>query len=157
MILNHFHNLAYSKTVIRKVWNSHSSSYSLSQVLGYSKLSSDFRTAILSVSSHIEPETYQQAVGHPDWERAMTDKLEALEHNGTWSVVNLPPGKHVVGCKWVYKVKHKVDDSVEHYKVVWWLRATHNKMALTTLIPFLLLQRWTLFNLIVSLATCFGW
>ena len=67
----------------------------------------------------------------------MTNELEALEHNGTWSVVNLPPGKHVVGCKWVYKVKHKADGSVERYKARLVAKA-HNKRALITLIPFLL-------------------
>ena len=30
--------------------------------------------------------------------------------------MDLPPGKDTVGCKWVYKVKHKVDGSIECYK-----------------------------------------
>jgi hypothetical protein len=28
----------------------------------------------------------------------------------------LPKGKHVVGCKWVYKVKHKANGDIERYK-----------------------------------------
>ena len=31
-------------------------------------------------------------------------------------MVDLPPGQSVVGCKWVYKIKTKVDGSVERYK-----------------------------------------
>ena len=47
----------------------------------------------------------------------MTAELEAdLEHNGTWSVVNLYLSKNAMGCKWVYKIKHKADGSMEHYK-----------------------------------------
>lgn len=29
----------------------------------------------------------------------MTDELEALESNNTWSIVPLPTGKHSIGCK----------------------------------------------------------
>jgi hypothetical protein len=39
-----------------------------------------------------------------------------LEENNTWVVTDLPPNKHPIGCKWVYKVKHKSDGSVERYK-----------------------------------------
>ena len=30
--------------------------------------------------------------------------------------MTLPPGKSVVGCKWIYKIKTRSDGSIEHYK-----------------------------------------
>ena len=32
--------------------------------------------------------------------------------------IKLPPprGKNIIGCKWVYKVKHKADGSIDKYK-----------------------------------------
>lgn len=30
--------------------------------------------------------------------------------------VSLPAGKQAIGCKWIYKIKHKADGSVERYK-----------------------------------------
>lgn len=42
--------------------------------------------------------------------------MRALEKNGTWQITDLPPGKHTMGCKWIFSVKHKVDGSVERYK-----------------------------------------
>ena len=50
------------------------------------------------------------------WRDAMSVELQALENNGTWSVVSLSLGKHLVGCKWVYKIKFQADGTVERYK-----------------------------------------
>ena len=30
--------------------------------------------------------------------------------------MTLPPGKSMVGCKWIYKIKTRSDGSIEHYK-----------------------------------------
>jgi hypothetical protein len=46
----------------------------------------------------------------------MLEEMDALEKNNTWELVNLPPGKEPVGCKWVYTVKHNPDGKVERYK-----------------------------------------
>jgi len=43
-------------------------------------------------------------------------KMAALDANATWELVALPEDKKVIGCKWVYKVKHNVDGSVSKYK-----------------------------------------
>ena len=46
----------------------------------------------------------------------MNKELDALHKNHTWDMVDLLPSQSVVGCKWVYKIKTKVDGSVERYK-----------------------------------------
>ena len=46
----------------------------------------------------------------------MKDEMKALERNTTWDLVELPRDKKIVGCKWVYKLKNGVDDTVERYK-----------------------------------------
>ena len=52
----------------------------------------------------------------PAWQAAMTSEFEALYSNNTWEIVKLPAGKKTIGCKWVYKIKHKADGTVERYK-----------------------------------------
>jgi len=51
----------------------------------------------------------------------MQAELTALEANQTWSLVDLPSHKKPIGCKWVFKVKYKSDETIERYKV--WLVA----------------------------------
>lgn len=46
----------------------------------------------------------------------MKAELGALEMNNTWTIVDLPPGKHPIGCKWVYKIKYHANGKVESYK-----------------------------------------
>lgn len=46
----------------------------------------------------------------------MNAELIVMEINKTWSVVPLPFGHHSIGCKWIYKIKHRVDGSIERYK-----------------------------------------
>ncbi|CAM8971891.1 unnamed protein product [Rhodiola kirilowii] len=46
----------------------------------------------------------------------MNKKIGALEQNHTWTITTLPPDKKAVAYKWVFKVKHHSDGTVEHYK-----------------------------------------
>ena len=42
--------------------------------------------------------------------------MNALENNRTLDMVELPRGKSLVRCRWVFIVKHKVDGYLERYK-----------------------------------------
>lgn len=53
---------------------------------------------------------------NPAWQAAMTQEVSALHDNNTWDLMPLPPGKKVIGCRWVYKVKHRADGCIERYK-----------------------------------------
>ena len=46
----------------------------------------------------------------------MYDEIQALEINNTWQLTPLLAGKVPIGCKWVYKVKHRADGSIERFK-----------------------------------------
>ncbi|KAL5854459.1 hypothetical protein ACOSQ4_004261 [Xanthoceras sorbifolium] len=63
-----------------------------------------------------EPKSYSEAAAHPKWQEAMSYELQDLQANGTWSLVPLPVGKSPIGCKWVFKIKHRSDGSIERYK-----------------------------------------
>ena len=68
------------------------------------------------VKQDVEPTSYESAAGNVHWEKAMDEEMAALDVNHTWDLVPLPSGKKAIGCKWVYKIKHKADGSIERYK-----------------------------------------
>ncbi|KAM1496471.1 hypothetical protein ACFXTO_031069 [Malus domestica] len=63
-----------------------------------------------------EPATYKSALKEPVWHKAMTEEIEALHSQGTWSIVDLPYNKNLVGCKWVFKIKRNFDGTIARYK-----------------------------------------
>jgi len=66
-----------------------------------------------------EPRTLAEARTRPDaekWLEAAYTELHAHVTNGTWELTQLPPGKCVIGSRWVFKVKRKPDGSIDKYK-----------------------------------------
>jgi hypothetical protein len=52
----------------------------------------------------------------PHWKAATDSEFDSLQTTNTWSLVQLPKGKNVVGCRWVFKVKRNADGSIDRYK-----------------------------------------
>jgi hypothetical protein len=66
-----------------------------------------------------EPQTYIEAMQSSDakqWESAIKAEYESLIQNSTWQLVSPPAGRDIVKCKWVFKVKHNADGSIDRYK-----------------------------------------
>jgi len=90
--------------------------YPISSFVNYSKFSSNHKHFSFNISSIVEPKTYAQAVKHDNWRKAMDDEINALVQTEIWELADLPIGKQIVGCRWVYKTKHKDDGSIERFK-----------------------------------------
>ncbi|KAE8690317.1 Protein NLP5 [Hibiscus syriacus] len=58
---------------------------------------------------------YGTHLGH-EWKVATQLEHDAFRNN-TWFLVNLPPHRKAVGCKWILKIKRNDDDTVARHKV----------------------------------------
>ncbi|KAJ9565708.1 hypothetical protein OSB04_001674 [Centaurea solstitialis] len=93
-----------------------SCTYPISSVVSYDKLSSRSRSLISTLDSISIPKTVGEALAHSGWRDAMLDEINALDHNGTWNLVELPVGKKAIRCKWVFTMKVNQDGSVARLK-----------------------------------------
>ena len=64
-----------------------------------------------------EPESLAEALKSSRWKNAMQDEYDALQRNGTWTLVPSSRDKNIVECKWVIKLKGWLMDRVDRYKV----------------------------------------
>ncbi|PKU80641.1 Retrovirus-related Pol polyprotein from transposon TNT 1-94 [Dendrobium catenatum] len=63
-----------------------------------------------------DPTSYTQAAKCPNWRNAMSAEFQALQQQGTWTLI--PPKSHynVLGNKWLYKTKLTADGNIARYK-----------------------------------------
>ena len=85
------------------------------------------------------------------------EKIRALEKNGTWEVMTLPRGKKPVGCKWVFKVKYKVDDTVERYKARLVAKGFSQTYDIDYIETFALMAKLNTIRVLLSLAANLDW
>ena len=57
----------------------------------------------------------------------MIEDYESIMKNYGWDVVPRPKGKSIVTSKWIYKIKHVVDSSIEKYKAIFMDRGFSQK------------------------------
>jgi hypothetical protein len=90
--------------------------YPLANFVSYHCYTPANQSFVAQFHTVIEPKSYSQVVAHPAWQEAMHTELQALQENGTWSLTPLPASKTPIICRWVYKIKHNFDGSIERYK-----------------------------------------
>ena len=65
-----------------------------------------------------EPSNYEEAMEKKEWKDAMIEEYQSIMKNDVWDVVPRQEGKFVVTSKWIYKIKHVADGSIEKYKEI---------------------------------------
>ena len=57
----------------------------------------------------------------------MTEEYQTIMKNDVWDIVPKPEGKSIVSSKWIYKIKHATDGSIEKYKSRFMARGFYKK------------------------------
>ncbi|MDO8005633.1 reverse transcriptase domain-containing protein, partial [Candidatus Phytoplasma australasiaticum] len=131
--------------------------YPLSQSLSYEKLSPSHKNYTLAISINSEPKTYAEAVVDECWRKAMQAELLALEKTKTWRLMVLPENKKAIGCKWVFKVRHKADGSIERYKARLVAKGYTQTEGIDYLETFSPVVKMTTIRVLLALASKFNW
>ena len=63
-----------------------------------------------------EPSSYEEAVSQQVWREATMEEYSSIMKNNVWEVVLRPKGKSVITSRWLYKIKHVADGSIEKFK-----------------------------------------
>jgi hypothetical protein len=90
--------------------------HDIANFISYKTCSPSFQSFISSLDSVYVPTNWKQAKEDPKWKEAMLEEMRALEKNKTWELVDLPPGKQPIGCKWVFTIKQTLEGKVDRYK-----------------------------------------
>jgi histone deacetylase 1/2 len=112
---------------------------------------------MLAESVDAEPSSVKQALCDPRWTEAMNLEYDALLRNKTWRLVPRPQGKNIIGCKWVYKVKHKAYGSVDRYKARLVAKGFKQRYGIDYEDTFSPVVKAATIHLILSIAVSNGW
>jgi len=63
-----------------------------------------------------EPEGYEEAKQSPEWQKAMQEEISLIKKNCTWELVDRPPGKNIIGVKWIFRTKLNADSTINNHK-----------------------------------------
>jgi hypothetical protein len=100
-----------------QITNGHSYGTRLKHNIRQPKIRTD-GTVMYSVSrvSPSEPSSHVTAMKDPLWLGAMNVEFDALLKNETWHLIPPRPGLNIIDSKWVFRLKHKADGSIDRYK-----------------------------------------
>jgi hypothetical protein len=72
--------------------------------------------ALMSSINDAKPSSFEEADKLQVWKDAMLEEYMSILKNNVWNIVSRPKDKSMVSSKWIYKIKHTADGSVENFK-----------------------------------------
>jgi hypothetical protein len=87
----------------------------------------------------------------------MTEEYQTIIKNDVWEIVPRPNSKDVVSSRWLFKIKHVVDGSIEKYKARFVARGFSKKEGIDYEETFTLVSGYTSIRTIIALAAKMKW
>jgi hypothetical protein len=104
-----------------------------------------------------KPTCFEEAIQKKEWVDAMTEEYQSIMKNDVWEIVPRPKSKDVVSSKWLYKIKHVADGSIEKYKTRFVAHGFSQKEGIDYEETFALVARYTSIRTIISLVAKMKW
>ena len=87
----------------------------------------------------------------------MIKEYQSIMKNDVWDVVPRPYGKSVVTSKWIYKIKHATNGSIEKYKARFVAQGFSQKEGIEYEETFAPIARYTSIRSVLVLAAVMKW
>ena len=104
-----------------------------------------------------EPTCYEEAIQKKEWVEVMMEEYHSIMKNDVWDIVLKPEGKSVVSSKWIYKINHVSNGSIEKYKAMFVARGFSQKEGIDYAETFAPVSRYTSIRTIMELASMMKW
>jgi hypothetical protein len=104
-----------------------------------------------------EPTCFEEAIQKKEWADSMTEEYQSIIKNDLWEIVPIPKSKDVVSSKWLFKIKHVADGSIEKYKARFVARGFSKKEGIDYEETFTPMARYTFIKTIIALAAKMKW
>ena len=114
-------------------------------------------TAYMTKLIEAEPSSFEEDVNNREWKDVMNEEYQSIMKNGVWEIVPRPKDKFVVTSKWIYKIKHAGDGSIDKYKARFVARGFSQLEGIDYEETFAPTAKYTTIQSLVSLATSMGW
>jgi hypothetical protein len=113
--------------------------------------------ALMSSITHVEPSSFEEADKLQVWKDDILKEYRSILKNNVWYNVPRPKDKSVVSSKWIYKIKHVADGSMEKFNARFVARGFTQKEGIDYDETFAPVTRYTSIRVIIALASVLGW
>ena len=107
--------------------------------------------AVLCDINDLESSTYEEAAEKKEWKDAMIEENQSIIKKDVWEIVPRLKRKSIVTSKWMYKIKHVADGSIEKYKARFVAHGFSQKEGIDYEKTFAPVARYTFIRTILSL------
>jgi hypothetical protein len=104
-----------------------------------------------------EPTCYEEFVGKKVWKDSVIEEYQSIIKNDVWDVVLRPIEKSIVSSKWIYKMKHSANDSIEKYKARFVAHGFSQKEGIDYEETFVVVARYTSIRAILAIVAEIKW
>ncbi|KAL0346976.1 UNVERIFIED_CONTAM: Retrovirus-related Pol polyprotein from transposon RE1 [Sesamum calycinum] len=117
----------------------------------------DFGSDFVTYNIEDDPVTFKDAMASLEakqWKEAVKSEMDSIVSNGTWVLVDLPPGCTTIGCKWIFKKKLKPDGSIDKFKARLVAKGFKQKEGIDYFDTYSPVARLTTIRVLIALASC---
>jgi len=114
-------------------------------------------SALMSHISDSEPSSFEEAVGLQVWKDVMMEEYQSIMKKDVWDIMSRPKKKSIMTSKWIYKIKHVADGSIDKFKARFVARGFSQKEGINYTETFSPAARYSTIRSIIYFASVMGW